>query len=373
MDETAKNRWHNMLVAAYANRTLSPEEAAYIESMRKELGITEAAAQDIAANIRSGKTSIRFKGSSDEKLSMLRDMVRVLWTDGQIDERERRMFDAVVAHLGLSEAQAEAILQDLQPIAKKGSGKNPAAKSAPEFSFDAADAPKAPAGPAPRVGDIVVHAKTGIEFVRVPEGRFIFGNPSVGTFMPSATGAAFAIARFPVTNAQWERFETATGHTGRAKPAQTWFLEPERPVVGVSFADAQAFCQWAGLRLPTEMEWEYAARGNDGRTYPWGGAFPGPEYANFGQNLLSRTHQGPLPVGTLHKGVSPFGVYDMTGNVAEWCIPHRESNNGSKPTRGGNWCSAIYALPTYYHDMVDPETGNERIGFRPAADLAILK
>ena len=84
-------------------------------------------------------------------------------------------------------------------------------------------------------------------------------------------------------------------------------------MVNVSWEDAQAFCQWAGVRLPSEAEWEKAARGTDGRIYPWGDQSPTKELCNFGGNIGDTT-----PVDRYPGGASPFGVLDMSGNVWEW-------------------------------------------------------
>ena len=124
---------------------------------------------------------------------------------------------------------------------------------------------------------------------------------------------AFRIARVPVTNEQYEQFVDATGHAtpehwthGRIPAGQE-----QHPVGNVTWDDAQAFCKWAGVRLPAEAEWEKAARGTDGRLYPWGNEPPTAERCNV--------NSGPTtPVGSYPKGASPYGVLDMAGNVWEW-------------------------------------------------------
>ncbi len=125
----------------------------------------------------------------------------------------------------------------------------------------------------------------------------------------------FWIAKYPVTNEQYGRFLAA--NPGTPEPAY-WadkqFNQPEQPVVGVSWEEAQAYCRWAGLRLPSEAQWEAAARGPDGRRYPWGNDEPTPEHANFGSREGRTT-----PVGSYPKGAGPFGALDQAGNVWEWC------------------------------------------------------
>ncbi|MEU0273994.1 formylglycine-generating enzyme family protein [Streptomyces sp. NPDC006307] len=124
---------------------------------------------------------------------------------------------------------------------------------------------------------------------------------------------AFRIARTPVTVGQWTRFAVATGRPVPQAPA-------DHPVVGVAFDDATAYCRWLGerlggvaVRLPTEDEWERAARGDDGREFPWGD-----EYRTGLANLVDLGIGATVPVGSFPEGASPFGVLDMAGNADEW-------------------------------------------------------
>ncbi len=129
----------------------------------------------------------------------------------------------------------------------------------------------------------------------------------------------FFIDRYEVTNKQFYIFSQATDHP----PPPTWqgMRYPEGqddfPVHGVSYFDAASYAEWAGKRLPTEAEWEKAARGENPITYPWGNVFDG-NRANLSLSPRSKTGRGLMPVGSFPEGASPYGVEDMIGNVWEW-------------------------------------------------------
>ena len=132
---------------------------------------------------------------------------------------------------------------------------------------------------------------------------------------------AYYISKYPVTNAQYRAFVEATAHkppydTERKQSIweQPAFSDPQQPVVGVTWFDAAAFCDWVGGKLPTEAQWEKAARGTDGRTYPWGNQPPNRKIAAY-----SKYVGYPVKVGSYPENVSPYGVMDMAGNVFEWC------------------------------------------------------
>ena len=162
-----------------------------------------------------------------------------------------------------------------------------------------------------------------LDWVAIPPGEFFMGSdpardpkakpeeqPPSSVYLPR-----FHMARTPVTNAQYKRFVDATHHrlpehwiNGAIPPGKE-----DHPVVYVSWYDAWAFCEWAGVRLPEEPEWEKAARGTDGRLYPWGNGLPDRSRCNFNGNEGDTT-----PVTNYPAGASPYGVLDMAGNVLEW-------------------------------------------------------
>jgi len=196
-------------------------------------------------------------------------------------------------------------------------------------AWDAAGAAKANGVADPRIEELARRAANelapkkaltgplGIELVLVPGGTFRMGSDSGGDHekpVHEVTVSSFYLGRHEVTQAQYEGVMGA--NPSRAKGASL-------PVEQVSWFDATEFCRrlsaksGAQFRLPTEAEWEYAARGGQGRTYPWGEDPPGPRRAN----LKGRAdgHEGAAPVGSFPDGATPEGVTDLAGNVAEWC------------------------------------------------------
>ncbi len=154
--------------------------------------------------------------------------------------------------------------------------------------------------------------------VRVPAGNFVMGldTGGEGDERPRHTVrvGAFAIDRLEVSRGAY----TLCVHAGACSAPRAMaprFDDPRQPVVGVSWTDARAYCAWAGGRLPTEEEWEKAARGTDERTYAWGNEPPTPERAVFDRD---ESHGTPDPVGTHPSGRGPYGAEDLTGNVWEW-------------------------------------------------------
>lgn len=202
-------------------------------------------------------------------------------------------------------------------------------------------------------------AKDGKEMILIPAGEFLMGPNKQPVYLP-----AYYIDRTPVTNAEYKVFVDATGysfppHWRQGKPVPG---TEDHPVVQVSWFDAAAYAQWAGKRLPTAAEWEKAARGTDGRIYPWGDVFD-PTRLNCGEGGPFKT----TPVGQYSpQGDSPYGVVDMAGNVYEW------TNDGSQVTtmgiRGGCWLDGREQAQTFYVRRHTPRRKNDFIGFRCVMD-----
>lgn len=243
-----------------------------------------------------------------------------------------------------------------------------------------------------------VKGKDGAPMVLIPEGSFPMGvphgdrdggrdeYPRHDVFVDN-----FYIDKFELTNGRYLEFVKATNHRVPQNPKNAtrnlWQGDTitesltDRPVVNVDWADAQAYCQWAGKRLPTEAEWEKAAKGTADRRFPWGNVEPTNKHLNFNQQWIGE--KTLMPVGSYELGKSPFGVYDMAGNVWEWVNDwydpkYYEKSPAKNPTgpvsgtkrvlRGSGWENETPTVRIFTRVEGDPTNRNESTGFRCAMD-----
>jgi formylglycine-generating enzyme required for sulfatase activity len=201
-------------------------------------------------------------------------------------------------------------------------------------------------------GSEVRHPADGSLMVKVDGSVFLSGPSNEPVWLP-----AYYIDVHPVSNAEYARFAAATGHP----TPQHWTDGqcPEgilnHPAVFVTWNDAHAYAQWAGKDLPTSQQWEKAARGTRGTVYPWGDQ-PTPAKCNVRENGVG----GTTSVDCYQSGISPYGVYDMCGNIWEWCST--ETKPGRHELKGGAWTSPFSrATPSSFNDaaatMCDDDTG----------------
>ena len=248
-----------------------------------------------------------------------------------------------------------------------------------------------------REGQPFMEPVTQMTFVWVPGSSFLMGSSKTGGepgYDPEADDdempahpvrlTGFWMGVHPVTNKQYARFITETERPAPPSFSDRRFNDPAQPVVMVSWEDAAAFARWltgklAGIeaRLPTEAEWEYAARGTDRRRYPWGNQPPDASRATFG---LPGGSGRPAVVGHTPGGVSPFGVHELAGNVWEWCLDayasyaeiegpvdpcHQgDTRGGSQVVRGGSWINRAWFLHSAFRSRLRPQPRSLDLGFR---------
>ena len=239
-------------------------------------------------------------------------------------------------------------------------------------------------------------------WVEIPAGEFLMGaqksdrskaNYDLEAYDAEApvhavTLEAYRIGRYPVTVGEFLRFVEAGGYEnqdfwgeggfGKWSVPGEWenqLEHPTRPVVGVSWHEAAAYAAWAGGRLPTEAEWERAARGPRGRRYPWGDEKPNPSRLNCGESRIGC----PTPVGVYARGATPEGVLDVAGNVWEWCSDWFAEDYYTKPPgkgpkgppagsgrvlRGGFWLNGPWICRSSFRYWDHPVVRYDALGFR---------
>jgi formylglycine-generating enzyme required for sulfatase activity len=227
------------------------------------------------------------------------------------------------------------------------------------------------------------------EMILIPAGKFIRGSnhrlPDEGPEYEAET-KAFWIDKYEVTNLQYKQFIYATNRKSPKHFRSRTYPEGkvDHPVVFVSWYDAYDYCKWAGKRLPTDIEWEKAARGTDGRDYPWGDDFD-VNKVNSPVRWESLHMQGDTtPVGAFEGGKSPYGLYDMSGNVWEWTDswytqypgnqwPSENYGELYKVLKGGSWWDCSFyqcgvSAPSFNRSYFKQNIKNSSFGFRCAKD-----
>ncbi|MEQ8192289.1 MAG: SUMF1/EgtB/PvdO family nonheme iron enzyme [Candidatus Eremiobacterota bacterium] len=206
----------------------------------------------------------------------------------------------------------------------------------------------------------IVHPKDEVEMIYIPSGLFVMGsddpeddNPKTHVYL-----YAYYIDKYPVTNFRYNIFLQETNYT----EPESWnysLQTADHPIIGIDWEDAKAYADWCGKRLPTEAEWEKAGRGTDERIYPWGQEWDKYKCNNWNMDdpdivekmLDLENDRGTTPIGSFTGGASPYGVMDMSGNIAEWCSDvyksplvsgklkkgEKEKEKDLRVCKGGSW------------------------------------
>ncbi len=275
-------------------------------------------------------------------------------------------------------AEAKKKAEEAQKAAEQAAAKAPAsAEASASGSEPIVEATLRPFQ-APKAKDLAT-------LITIPAGEFVMGSKA-GDGQPDESPQrkvyldAYTIDKYEVTVEQYAAYLKKSG----AEPPDFWERvnqkeDINRPVVGVDWLDAKDFCEFFGKQLPTEAQWEKAARGTDGRKYPWGSDDPGPLFANFASGVSFSYNKSLVPVGSYESGKSPYGVYDMVGNVWEWVLdnydkayyqvasqknPPGPSTGDYKVIRGGSWSKRPAVARSAGRMFLSPNTRSNSLGFR---------
>ncbi|MCA1658577.1 MAG: formylglycine-generating enzyme family protein, partial [Verrucomicrobiaceae bacterium] len=320
--------------------------------------------------------------------------------DGMADDT-RDAFVNMAENLGIEADEAESLVDLYLEEADEKS--DPGTLPPPKVTVVQPVARQAPLPAAPAATPVAPNVENdrarfanyinsvGGQMLFVPSGEFVMGSDAIDAGpnerpLTKITLSKFYMSRHPITNAEYEQFDPS--HARKRAPG----AGDRHPVVYVSSLEAIKFCQSFSARerkkyrLPTEAEWEYAARGADGRKYPWGKHDRRGDLANFADrntvfawsdHEIDDGYSESSPVGAFPFGASPFGIEDMAGNVWEWCMDYLEPYRGMPkvnprgPTsgakrvyRGGSWKSRFNSLRATVRNSNVPNYSCNDLGFR---------
>ncbi len=415
-EERAIAEFNKYVTFALNDKTLSPQEEETLLAFGLQHGLTvERMVELIEAALQSCggvRVTPPLPGPAATEaakppaaLNPNEDFMRMLRLSGldadDMTDDQRDAFINMAENLGLDPGDAEDLvdlyLEEIEekaaPPSKPVVAAAPKPVAATNGTAPTAAAPKAapmdPAAERARFQNFT--SGIGVEMLLIPSGNFQMGSdaadaqPNERPVTP-VTLSRYYLSRHPITNAQYELFDPSHARKRAAGAGD------RHPVVYVSSSDAVKFCQWLSsrerrkYRLPTEAEWEYAARGAEGRNYPWGNQEGRGDLANFAdRNTVFAWSDREIddgfaessPVGSFPLGASPFGMEDMAGNVWEWCVDFFEAYRGTPKTnprgavsglkrvyRGGSWKSRFNSLRATTRGSNLPTYTCNDLGFR---------
>ena len=416
IQEDALAEFSKYVAVSIAGRVLTPEAEANLAEFGQRNGFTEEQIRNcIEAELqRTGaKRGVRAPlaaplvtplpktaGTAEQEFHRILTLSNLNLADATPLVRE--IFVTIGENLGIFLERAEHLLEHYLDHQESGSEIPPAPSQKPPVKTPVAKAvpaspPKAPpVRTVPRKGAPSRFSPSfvnpcGAQMVLIPAGEFVMGSeaPDAGPDERPLTPVAlseFYLSRHAVTNAQYERFDPS--HRQKRMNG----AGDDHPVVSVTSIEALKYCQWLGekdwknYRLPTEAEWEYAARGTDGRKYPWGNHDRRGGSANFADASTSFAWRDPQvndgypetsPVGAFPGGASFFGIEDMAGNVWEWCLdfyqplsgapkrdPRGAASGAKRVYRGGSWKSRFSNLRATARNSNAANYSCNDVGFR---------
>lgn len=423
VQEQAIAEFHKYLTFAIANGVLTNDEEKNLLRFGTEHGLSkeqmlayvDAELKDGGAQrVQTASAEVPTRSSSPEKtrrpksVDPREDFLRMLRlsgldSDGMSDDT-RDAFVNMAENLGIELEDAEELVDvyleeadrlanpgvQIEPVRIAAPTPAPAAKAAaPEVTAQAAAPIIAPESERARFANF--RNSTGAQMFFVPSAEFVMGSEALDAApnerpLTKVTLSRFYMSRWPVTNEEYEQFDPA--HSRKRAPG----AGDRHPVVYVTSLEAMKYCVWLATRerkkyrLPTEAEWEYAARGTDGRNYPWGSHSRRGDLANFADRNtvfawsdreIDDGYPESSPVGAFPLGASPFGLEDMAGNVWEWCLdyfepyrgapkvnPHGPTSGAKRTYRGGSWKSRFNSLRTTTRGSNVPNYSCNDLGFR---------
>jgi formylglycine-generating enzyme required for sulfatase activity len=437
--ESASRELRKWLSFAVVNQVLTTDAESRIARAAEELGVSaeafqrslEAELQRMGArrmapdesSLAGMSTSETSPGTPADEFRKTLQLSRLCQGGGEMSDDQRDALCNIGEGLGLTGGQAEDLIDEylgqMADASCSGSPKTVLNEKGGSSVRSRDVLPRVPtAQPGSVAGEVPRRVATGVhpvdagfrqpdfrnslgcEMIWLPGGRFTMGSDAPDALdnerpLTPVVLACFFLGRFPITNAQFEQCD----------PAHRAFRPPwagdNHPVVSVSATDAARFCGWLSqregrkYRLPTEAEWEYAARGTDGRVFPWGDRLDAGYYANFADCRTSFPWRDPqiddgyaqgAPVGCYPRGGSPFGIEDLSGNVFEWCLDDfeaykgrervnpRGAQEGSKRVyRGGSWKSRAHSLRASARHFNAPSYSSNDVGFRVVCECAPAK
>ncbi len=365
-------------------KRLEAEKKAAQEAEQKQLAELKKKQEAEERRIAEEKRKAEEKRLAEEKTKTEAEKLAALKRQQEEEAKRKAEEERVAATLKREAEEQKRLVEEAKKKAEE-------AKKAAEQAAQSAPPSEAPKSGSEPIVEATLRpfqapkAKDPAALITIPAGEFVMGSKA-GDGQPDESPQravyldAYTIDKYEVTVEQYAAYLKKSG----AEPPDFWERvnqkeDGNRPVVGVDWLDSKDFCEYYGKQLPTEAQWEKAARGTDGRKYPWGSDDPGPLFANFASGVSFSYSKSLAAVGSYESGKSPYGVYDMVGNVWEWVLdnydkayyqvataknPAGPASADYKVIRGGSWSKRPAVARSAGRMYVAPSTRSNSLGFR---------